>query len=335
MKVLVTGAAGHIGSAVTRVLLERGHEVRGFVHDPKKAARRLPELDVELVAGDVREEAAVRRAVEGMDAVVHLVAIAIERRGATYEDVNDHGTRVVLAAMAAAGVGRLVYMGQLGSSADLPYRFLRSKALAQAAVQGSDRVWTVLRPSVVFGPTDEFAATLARFLKVAPLFPVPGDGRARFQPIDRDDVAEIVANVLPDELAVGGVYELGGPETLTFDQMLERILEAMDAHRAIVHVPIRAMHPLVGVLERVLPNPGVTTSLLDLLAVDNTTDDSRTEDLLGRPPTAFRGEALAYLRAIGVGDAVRYFAGLGVPAGRETGVRPSPDVASDVGGAAP
>src|SRR5688572_27527024 len=182
--VLVTGAAGLVGTHTCRELARRGWRIRALVRDPAKAASRLSHLPVELCVGDLRDRDVVSSAVSGTGAIVHLAAIAIETKGQTYEDVNTEPTRLLLEAARVAEVPRFVYMSQNGASSGSPYRFLRSKGVAEDLVARSDRQWTVLRPSVIFGPEDEFVNVLARLVRLTPIvFPLPGGGRARFQPI--------------------------------------------------------------------------------------------------------------------------------------------------------
>lgn len=308
--ILITGAAGHVGHAVTERLAARGASVRALVHNPKKARARLDGIEVEIVQGDVVELASLERAMDGVEAVVHLVAIAIERPGVTYEKINYRGTLNVLEAARRAGVQRFVHMGQMGSSPDVPYRFLRSKGMAQKAVEESDLHWTVLRPSVIFGPTDEFANVLARLLRITPiLFPVPGDGQTRFQPIYVGNVAGACVRCLDGDSTIQRVYELGGPEILTYDEMLDRIMETIDARRLTIHLPVPVLRPVVQLMEVALPNPPVTTSLLQLLAVDNTTLDNAAETVFELDLVAFKPANLAYMRDVTAGDAIKSLLG--------------------------
>jgi uncharacterized protein YbjT (DUF2867 family) len=308
--IVVTGAAGHVGHHIVETLIDRGHSVRAMVHSPEKAQRRLGDLAVEIVRGDVTDPATLAAALTGAEAVVHLVAIAIERAGLTYEDINYRGTLNVLEAARAAGITRFIYLGQIGSSPDVPYRFLKTKGMAQAAVTQSETEWTVVRPSVVFGPTDEFANVLARLLRITPLiFPVPGDGQAKFQPIFAGDVATICALCLEDPETVGGVYEVGGPDVLTFDQILERVMTTIGARRLTLHVPVPILRPVVGLMEAVVPSPPVTTSLLQLLAVDNTTHQNTVGSVFDIDPLAFEPANLAYMRDITAADSVRSLLG--------------------------
>ncbi|HET7583892.1 MAG TPA: complex I NDUFA9 subunit family protein [Gemmatimonadaceae bacterium] len=306
LPVLVTGAAGFVGAHTCRMLVDCGWRVRAFVHHTARAARRLPGTRVEIVQGDVRDAGAVASAVRGVGAVVHLAAIAIERGGNTYEGVNTRGTEVVLAAATEAGVRRVVHMSQNGASATSPYRFLRSKGLAEDAVRASRTDWTVLRPSVIFGPEDEFVSVLARLVRLSPfVYPLPGGGRTRFQPVAVEDVARAICDALDRPSTIHAVLPLGGPAALTLRQMTERVLLAMDTSRVLVGVPVWLLRPVVAIAQRLLPSPPVTTSLLDLLAVQNTVEPNALVDELGITPTPFAPEEIRYLARITVGGALR------------------------------
>ncbi len=303
--VLVTGASGLVGVHTCRELAHRGWQVRALVRNRAKARRRLAIASVEIVEGDIRDSHAIAAALGDADAAVHLAAIAVERRGESYESVNRDATAVLLDALRARGVERLVYMSQNGASSDSPYRFLRSKGVAEDQVRASGIAWTIFRPSVIFGPEDEFVNVLARLVRLSPLiYPLPGGGRARFQPVAVDDVARAIGVALDESDARRTIYALGGPEALTLRQMVGRVLVAMRTKRLLVGVPVSLIRPLIAIAQRVLPNPPVTTSLLDLLSLDNTTAGPAAWPALGITPTSFTPHNLAYLRNITVGDAI-------------------------------
>lgn len=304
--VLVTGASGLVGTHTCRALAARGWKIRALVRNPEKAAGRLAGLPADIVTADIRDRDALSAAMRGTSAVVHLAAIAIERRGQSYETVNAAATLAVLDAARDAGVTRLVHMSQNGASNRSPSRFLRSKGIAETHVRASELEWTVVRPSVIVGPEDEFVNVLARLVRLTPLvFPLPGGGQARFQPIAVRDVAQVVSESLDRPATIGEVYDIGGPAPLSLRQMTERILTAMGERRAIIGVPVAAMRPLVALAARLLPNPPVTPSLLDLLDVDNTVPNNAITHTFGIVPTPFAPEELYYLRAITTRDALR------------------------------
>lgn len=303
--VLVSGAAGLVGRHTCEELTKAGWRVRAFVRNPSKAAMRLAHLPVELQVGDVRNRESVDKAMAGCGSVVHLAAVAIERKGQSYEDVNTAGTSTLLDAARAAGADRFIYMSQNGADSSSPYAFLRSKGSGEDAVGGAGLSHTILRPSVIFGPEDEFVNVLARLVRLSPfIYPLPDGGRAMFQPIAVRDVARTVRVSLEKQATRRGTYSLGGPTPLSLREMTERILTAMGVKRKIVSVPVGTLRPLIALAASALPNPPVTTALLDLLGLDNTVPDNALVPVFGVNPTPFAPDELQYLRRITASDAL-------------------------------
>jgi NADH dehydrogenase len=159
---------------------------------------------------------------------------------------------------------------------------------------------------VIFGPEDEFVNVLARLVRLSPVvFPVPGGGTARFQPVAVTDIARAVATVLANDQSIGKSYSLGGPTPLSLRQMTERILIAMNTSRILVGIPVPLLRPVVALAGHILPHPPVTTGLLDLLAIDNVIPKNDLKDVLGIQPTPFAPEELLYLKKITAASAIR------------------------------
>ena len=303
--VVVTGASGLVGTRLCTQLIEGGWKVRAIVRNTAKAAQRLGHLKLEMRVADIRDPESVRASMKDAGSLVHLAAVAIEKSGDTYSAINAEATRILLDAAKAESVERIVYMSQNGSDSSSPFPFLRSKGIAQDLVTASSGRWTVLRPSVIFGQNDEFVNVLARLVRLSPIvFPLPGGGTARFQPVAVSDVARAVIEVLEDDSTVRRIYSIGGSTPLTLREMTERILTAMDASRILVGVPVGLIRPLVAAAERILPNPPVTTGLLDLLAIDNVIEQNDLQHELGITPIPFAPEELFYLRKITIRSAL-------------------------------
>lgn len=308
MAILVTGAAGFVGNTAVRRLVETGKPVRALVHDVDKAQRRLADVadKVEIVHADVTHRESLPALMRDVTAVIHLVAIALERGGQTYEQVNYQGTVNVVDAANQAGVNRFIYMSQNGANSSSPYRFLRSKGRAQAYVARSARNWTAMCPSSIFGPQDEFFNSIARLVRLTPIiFPLIGGGRAKFQPVSVHDVAEAAVRSLGDDATLGKELGLGGPEVLTLADIERRIVGALHTRRIFFPAPTWLLRAPVLIMERTLPGSPVSNDLLDLLAVPNVVKDNALVRHFRIRPIPFQGQHIAYLSDSTVAVAIR------------------------------
>lgn len=310
--ILVTGGSGYLGSHIVRQLVEAGKAVRVMVHNRARAEHegRLSGLPVTWVEADITQPETLDQALEGIEAIIHTVAIAIEKRGRTYESINYQGTVNLVDAATRVGIRRLVNISQLGASADLPYRFLASKGRAQAYVAQSNLDWTAFRPSVIWGPEDEFANTFAKLVPLTPLiFPIVGGEDARFEPVWVGDVAASVIKAIDDPTTFGVEYELGGPEVLTLEEIERRTLEALKARRWMIPFPLPLLRLIVTLMEALLPAPPVTRSLLELLAVSNVTTNNALDRFVKEPRPFTADNTRAYMNDFSVSETLRQFFG--------------------------
>ncbi len=275
--VLVTGANGFVGSHVIPALLDAGHHVLALVRDDDGAEavmRRLPDArraDVTIRVGDVTKPATLPGALAGADAVVHLAAVPRDWDGGqTLRLVNTEGTRNVVAAMRAAGVDRIVHLGGLGVADEPDLHFASSKARGMAIVRESGLRWTILAPSLLFGPRDGFFNILAGLVRMSPgVVPITGNGQARFQPLAIEDLARACALTLGDDAYAGRELPMGGPRYWTYREIMEEVLHGMGKRRLLVPMPVALIRMVAGAAERVrLPFP-VATDQLRQLRLDN------------------------------------------------------------------
>lgn len=310
--ILVTGGSGYVGSHLVRRLEKDGRPVRVLVRDRQRAEReaRLNGLDVDWTEGDVTRPDTLTGAFADVTAVIHTVAIAVERPGRSYEAINVQGTENILSAASAAGVRRFINMSQLGAAPDLPYRFLASKGRAQALVAESGLDWTAFRPSVIWGPEDEFANTFARLAQLTPIiFPIVGDGKARFEPIWIEDVVTCVEKSLDEKTTYQKEYELGGPEVLEMEEIERRTLSALGANRFFIRFPLPLIRVIVRLMEGLLPAPPVTRSLLELLGVDNVTSKNSVSRFVKEPRPFTSDYVAGYVRKFSPARTIRQFMG--------------------------
>ena len=270
MTVLVTGGTGFVGGHVVHALRARDVPVRALVREPARATR-LGAWGVELVRGDVADAESLAAACDGVDAIVHLVAIITGKR-ADFERVMAQGTHDLVAAAKSAGVRRVVLASALGlderSRDAVPY--FAAKWEMEAAVRESGLEHVIFRPSFVFGKDGGVLPTFARLARLAPVTPIVGDGTRRLQPIWVEDVAEYFALALDRG---SGVVELGGPDAVTWNEFWDRLKRVLGKRRPSLHVPMGVMRAQAALLER-LPSPPVTRDQLTMLELgDNVVTD--------------------------------------------------------------
>ncbi len=309
--IVVSGGSGYVGSHVARRLAEKGKPVRVMVRNKQTAQNegRLSNLDVEWVEADVTKPESLKPVFENAQAVIHTVAIAIEKGDKTYEEINTLGTVNVLEAARTSEVKRFINLSQLGADSGLPYRFLASKGRAQEYVAESDLDWTAFRPSVIWGPEDEFANTFAKLAAISPIIFPNVDKNARFEPVWVEDVVTCLVDTIDDPQTIGREFEIGGPEVLTLEQIERRTLEAIGSRRIMVPFPKSVLSTAVGLMEKMLPNPPVTQSLLELLQVDNVTTKNAIYQFV-EEPRAFTPEAIrGYMQDFKVRQTLAQFMG--------------------------
>jgi uncharacterized protein YbjT (DUF2867 family) len=285
--ILVTGGTGFVGRHLAKRLCQEGLKVRAVVRTPAKA-QALKELGVEVVPGDIADMASLEAAAKGCETIIHLVGIIQEGKGFTFRSVHVDGTRNVLDAAKSAGVKHFIYQSAIGSREGAKSEYHKTKWEAEKLVRASGIPFTILRPSLIYGPGDLFTVRLAEAIRLSPVLPVIGTGRSKVQPIFIDDVAVCLAKIVAGEQHLNKIYEVGGPEQLTYEAVTKAIAGALGIDRPTVHMPLFFMRTLARVAETVLPKPPVTTDQLIMLQEDNICDLRDIREALGIEPVRFR-----------------------------------------------
>ena len=269
--ILVTGGTGFVGPKIVRALRDRDLPVRSLVRRPgERSAATLAAWGSELVQGDMTEAESLRRAVDGAEVVMHLVAIR-QGREEDFRRIMEQGTRDLATAAKEAGVRRLVLMSALGTSAEtkdlVPY--YRAKWEMEQTVQGSGIEHVVFRPSFVFSGDGGILPTFRRLARVAPVTPIIGSGEQQIQPIWLDDVAAYFAAAVDEPEAANRTFELGGPDKVTWNEFWRRLKRELGQRRPSVHVPVGLMRLNALVTERLPGNIPLTRDLLTMLEHGN------------------------------------------------------------------
>lgn len=309
--VTVFGGSGFVGRHVVRALVKRGYRVRVAVRRPDLAGFLQPlgmVGQIHAVQANLRYPESVAAAIKGSHAVINLVGILHEAGRQNFQSVQARGARAIAEAAAALGVARMIHVSAIGAAADSPSTYARSKAEGEAAVLAAMPGAVILRPSIVFGPEDDFFNRFASLARMLPVLPLIGGGETRFQPVFVGDVAEVAARGVEGKLKPGTVYELGGPEVKSFRALLAYICEVTGRNRPLVTLPF----PLARLQARIFEiidlvsfglMPGafrLTRDQVTLLESDNVVSGSaqaegRSFEGIGLAPTSIEAVVPSYL----------------------------------------
>jgi len=246
--ILLTGATGTVGTAVLSRLSATTDPVRCLVRDPRRLGSQR--VRVQIALGDLADPASFRNALRGVDTVIHLAASSRDQQRASLEELSAMATLRLVRAAERSGVRRFVFFSALGASLQSPARLLRAKALARRAVEAAELETTVFAPSIVYAPGEDWLTLLTRF-SYLPAIPVSGRGRALFQPIWAEDVADCVAAALALPAAERRrSFELAGPETLSYEAIVRLALRALHRGRPLAHLPRPVVRASLRVVER-------------------------------------------------------------------------------------
>ncbi len=286
MTILVAGGTGFLGSHIIDDLLgmtEQEASVRCMTRNPDRPSPWAQQ--VELVGGDVRNEASLDEATRGVEVVIHTVQfpnhpVEVPRRGYTYMEIDAEGTSRMVKAAAASGVRRFIYLSGAGASSTSDKSWFRAKAIAEEAVRESGMEYVILRPSWVYGPEDRSLNKLITLTKTLPFVPVIGDGTSRIQPVFVSDVSTVTARAVGLEEATNRLFELGGPEALTMDEVLLTVQRVLGVKRPLIHHPVGFMK-LATAPFQLLPTPPMTPQAVEFVTGEALVDPQPTEETFG------------------------------------------------------
>ena len=300
--ITIYGGSGFIGRHVVRAIAKTGARMRVAVRRPELAGHLQPlggVGQINAVQANVRFPDSLLAAAEGADAIVNLVGILFPTGKQTFKAVQDEGARHVAEAARATGAKALVHISAIGADPESPSVYARTKALGEAAVKDVYPDAVILRPSVVFGPEDDFFNRFAKLARIAPALPLIGGGKTRLQPVFAGDVAKAVIAGLTGKTDAGAPYELGGPEVLTLKEVMQRVLAYTMRRRLLVPEPFW-LAKLQAFFLQVLPKPPLTIDQVRLLETDNVVSEAakrsrHTLEGLGIEPVAIAAVVPDYL----------------------------------------
>jgi NADH dehydrogenase len=296
--ILISGGTGFIGSAVVKELLRRHEQVAVLGRDQEQIRRRLG-TSVEARAGDVRDPATLAQAMQGAGIVINAVQfpgspIENRRKGWTFEEIDLKGTRHQVDAARAAGVRRFVYVSGVGAAKDADQHWFRYKWEAEKYLQDSGLEWSIIRPTWVFGPEDPSLNRFLGFAKRLPFVPMFGDGKQSMQPVFIDDVGRAVADAALKPEAANTLFEIGGPEVMSMNDVVRTALEVQGKKKRLLHQPVIAGRA-IGRLASILPSPPLSADAIDFITHPAVADNGTLIRVLKPQLTTLREGLATYL----------------------------------------
>jgi uncharacterized protein YbjT (DUF2867 family) len=299
--VTVFGGSGFLGRHVVRALSRQGYRIRVAVRRPDLTGHLQPlgrVGQIHALQTNLRYPKSVESAARDADIVVNLVGILFERGRQRFDSVQSFGAEAVALAAAAFGA-RLIHVSAIGADPESPSAYARSKAEGEQLVRAAMPAATIMRPSILFGPEDDFFNRFAALARISPILPLIGGGHTRFQPVFVGDAAAAIAAAISEPASAGRTYELGGPDQRSFKELMQFVLATIERRRLLVPIPFE-LAKLQALILQYLPKPLLTPDQVELLRVDNVVSeqaqrDGRTLQGLGIDPVTFASIVPSYL----------------------------------------
>lgn len=299
--VTIYGGSGFLGRHVVRALAKRHYRIRVAVRRPELAGHLQPlgrVGQIHAVQTNLRNAASVEAAARGADVLINLVGILFERGRQRFDAVHTYGAEQVALAAHAHGAG-LVHISAIGADENSTSHYGRSKAQAEKLVLTAQPQTVIMRPSIMFGPEDDFFNRFASLARMSPFLPLVGGGATRFQPVFVGDVATAIADAVDGKLRGGATYELGGPEVRTFKELMQFVLATIERKRLLLPIPFFAAK-FMGSVMQFMPKPMITPDQVESLRTDNVVSDAaikegRTLPGIGIEPDSIEAIVPSYL----------------------------------------
>ena len=295
--ITVFGGTGFLGRHTIRALAKAGHRIRVAVRFPHEGFF-LPPMgtvgQIALLRCNVREADEVAAEVAGADAVINLTGILYQRGEQSFEAVHVEAAEIIAKAAKAAGAKTLVHVSAIGADKDAEALYASSKGEGEERVRAAFPEAAIVRPSLVFGPEDDFFNRFAGLARVLPLLPLIGGGHTKFQPVFVGDVAAVIAKLVQDPALGCKTYEIGGPTVFTFKELMQVVLKETGRKRLLLPVPF-ALATLKAMFLQFLPKPLLTPDQVTLLKSDNIVTGENGLTALGIAPTSVEAEVPTYL----------------------------------------
>jgi len=275
--ILVTGGTGFVGSHLVKRLASERIQTRCLVRKTSDT-QKLKELGIEVAYGDVLDKESLKKAVEDVETVIHLVGIIVEKKGATFEIIHTQGTRNLVDMSKAAGVRRFIYISALGARENARSRYHKTKWEAEQAVINSRMEYVIFRPSIMIGIGGEFITMLTKIVRWAPIIPIV-DGESKVQPIYVENTVDCIIKSLTDPKTTNRIFEIAGPDQITYKELFLALMEILEIDNPTFQIPITFMWPLACILEGVMEKPPITTQQLTMLQEDNICDIKEMQEV--------------------------------------------------------
>jgi uncharacterized protein YbjT (DUF2867 family) len=269
LKILVTGGTGFVGWNIVEAAVEAGHDVTSLSRGVANQRHAYP---VSSVAIDLVRPTGLEAALADVDVVIHAAGITREDAGQSFERAHVGATANLLEACKTAGVEKIIHISALGARTDSPIPYLKTKWLSEDMIEGSGMAFTIFRPSLIFGEHDRLVSHLISLLRFSPVVPILGPGDAKVQPIWVGDVCTAVLRALDDSSCDGQIFQLGGPASMSFEEIVETVRQRTGARAIAVRIPAFIAGPFVKLGEQIFDEPPLTDEQLGLLAAGGTCD---------------------------------------------------------------